>query len=406
MIPAVDLAAVPWADIVCAVVLLGYAVGGWRSGLLASGFALAGFVAGGILAFVVLPQVRDILPEDAARPWVRPALVIALAVLMAVFGQLLGGIIGVRLKRGLEHPLIRFVDAVGGLVLALVTTALALWLVGGAARSMSAGRVSAAVGKSVVLHEIDRHVPPPVVDAAARLRRALVEQGLPQVFSGIGREPIPPAAAPEASGLPRAHAAVVAASVVRVDGSAPQCQRSSEGSGWVFAQGRVVTNAHVVAGSRSVSVTSNGQQLEATVVRFDPGKDVAILDVPGLVAPVLAQGGMPAPGVPGAIAGYPLGGNLRIAPVRVRDTLRAQGWDIYGRVQVTRMVISLRGTVLPGNSGGPVVDDQGRAMGLVFARSLDDPDTGYALTMEEIRSDLDAARGASTPVSTQACARL
>lgn len=403
---SLGLGGLPWVDVVCALVLVGYAVGGLRSGLVTTGFALAGFLAGGALALAVLPQMRDVLPEDASRPWLRPLLVIALAILIAVFGQLLGNVVGARIKRHLEHPIVRSVDAIGGLLLAAVTTALALWLVGGAARSVSSGDLSAAIGRSVVLREIDVRVPEPIAEAAAVLRRTLVEQGLPQVFSGIGREPIPPVAAPDPDGLNAARRAAVAASVVRVDGDAPQCRRTAEGSGWVYARERVVTNAHVVAGARSVTVTSAGRRHTASVVGFDPAKDVAVLDVPGLGAPVLAQGGSAAPGSPGAVAGYPLAGDLSIVPVRVRDTMLAQGWDIYGSARVTRSVISLRGTVRPGNSGGPVVDDRGRASGLVFARSLDDPETGYALTLTEIRSDLDAGAQATRAVSTRECVRL
>ena len=83
--------------------------------------------------------------------------------------------------------------------------------------------------------------------------------------------------------------------------------------------------------------------------------------------------------------------------------IQAHGSDIYGRPGTSREVYSLYAQVRPGNSGGPLLSTDGRVVGVIFAKSLDDASTGYALTMNEARPVLDAASSASSPVDTGAC---
>jgi S1-C subfamily serine protease len=87
----------------------------------------------------------------------------------------------------------------------------------------------------------------------------------------------------------------------------------------------------------------------------------------------------------------------------VRDVLTATGADIYGNPGVVREVYSLYARVQPGNSGGPLLSPSGAVVGIVFARSLDDDRTGYALTLGEARPVLDAAKSSFSPVSTGRC---
>jgi S1-C subfamily serine protease len=194
--------------------------------------------------------------------------------------------------------------------------------------------------------------------------------------------------------------------VVKVMGTAADCSRTLDGSGFVIASQHVLTNAHVVAGvdNPKVQVGGTGPRFEARVVVFDPERDLAVLYVPDLHAaplPLDASGGR---GDQGVVAGFPGGGDYRLVPARIRDTIEARGPDIYQNRQVTREVFSLYADVEPGNSGGPLLDLHGGVYGVVFAKSLDDPRTGYALTVNEARPVVTEGRSARRQVGTGTCA--
>ena len=194
------------------------------------------------------------------------------------------------------------------------------------------------------------------------------------------------------------------ASVVKVIGRASSCNRVIEGSGFVVAPERVMTNAHVVAGVAAPVVTApNAEPLESRVVHFDPSTDVAVLAVPGLDRAALAFRDDAATGAHAAVVGYPGNGPLRTEPARVRGEYALLGSDIYDDETVSRDVLSMRGEIRPGNSGGPLVADDGLVYGVVFAASLTDPDTGYALAPSEVESALEAADAATDPVPTGGC---
>ena len=190
--------------------------------------------------------------------------------------------------------------------------------------------------------------------------------------------------------------------MVKVIGRA-ECDRVIEGTGFMVAAERVMTNAHVVAGVAAPIVTApDAEPLESRVVHFDPQSDVAILAVPGLEGDALEFRDDAVSGANAAVVGYPNNGPLRSEPVRVRGEHALLGRDIYDESAVNRDVLSIRGEVRPGNSGGPLVADDGMVYGLVFAASLTDPDTGYALTPSEVGPALDAA-AATEPVPTGVC---
>ncbi|WP_252372852.1 hypothetical protein [Pimelobacter sp. 30-1] len=88
--------------------------------------------------------------------------------------------------------------------------------------------------------------------------------------------------------------------------------------------------------------------------------------------------------------------------MRAKQNLRSP--DIYGDGTVVREVYSLRGLVRPGNSGGPIVTPQGKVAGVVFAASVTDPETGYALTAQQVSASARAGVAADAEVNTGACA--
>ncbi|MDX5452903.1 MAG: acid resistance serine protease MarP, partial [Rhodococcus sp. (in: high G+C Gram-positive bacteria)] len=228
--------------------------------------------------------------------------------------------------------------------------------------------------------------------------------GLPDVIGPFGRTPVAEVEPPDPSVLASPVALDLHPSVLRINGIAPTCQRALEGSGFVVAPERVMTNAHVVAGTSAVSVQTLGGALDAEVVLFDPAVDVAILSVPGLdVAPLEFA---PAPadsGQDALVLGYPGGGPYTASAARIRETLDLQGPDIYRSGTVEREVYTVRGSIRQGNSGGPRVDEQGRVLGVVFGAAVDNSDTGFVLTAAEVSSQLALADDSFAAVATGTC---
>lgn len=175
-----------------------------------------------------------------------------------------------------------------------------------------------------------------------------------------------------------------------------------EGSGFVYAREHVMTNAHVVAGidRPTVQIGGVGRAYPARVVLFDPRKDVAVLYVPGLTAPVLGFDDDAGRGDRAVVAGYPQDGGLDLQAATVANRVRATGRNIYNDAVVTWEIYSIRSTVRPGNSGGPLLTTDGRVYGVVFARSTSDAETGYALTADEVAGDARRAAAATAPVDT------
>ncbi len=163
-----------------------------------------------------------------------------------------------------------------------------------------------------------------------------------------------------------------------------RCGSGVEGSGFLYAPGKLMTNAHVVAGVTQPVVRADGRQLPATVVYYDPEVDVAVLDVPGLQGPTIGFARQGRERQQGAVLGYPQDGPFNAQPARIRSDQRLRSPDIYGQGTVTRNVYSVRGLIRPGNSGGPLVNTAGRVLGVVFAASVSDPQTGYALTADQV----------------------
>jgi S1-C subfamily serine protease len=173
-----------------------------------------------------------------------------------------------------------------------------------------------------------------------------------------------------------------------------------EGSGFVYAPQHVLTNAHVVAGGRSVTVDGH----PARVVLFDPNRDIAVLYVPGLQAPLLHFARKPAAsGQPAVVLGYPENGPYTVRPARVRGESTVRGSDIYGSGSVDRSIYSVRAIVRSGNSGGPLESFNGRVLGIVFATALDSPDTGFALTDQEVQAQANRGSGRTASVGTSKC---
>src|SRR5262249_9284896 len=197
-------------------------------------------------------------------------------------------------------------------------------------------------------------------------------------------------------------------SIVKVTGVAFSCNRRIEGSGFVYAEQRVMTNAHVVAGvGRPEVQLSTGARLAAVVVLYDPDTDIAVLRVPGLPVPPLRFASRPAVSRQDAIvAGFPEDRDVRslfVGPARIRDTQRIRGPNIYSTRTVVREAYAIRGPVRSGNSGGPLLAKDGSVLGVIFAAALDDPDTGFVLTAGEVAAGGQSGASAGEAVGTGPC---
>lgn len=175
------------------------------------------------------------------------------------------------------------------------------------------------------------------------------------------------------------------------------------GSGFAVAPDEVVTNAHVVAGAQAVSVTApSGGQAMADLVLFDPNRDVAVLRVSGLgLKPLPLSTIIAGRGAFGV--GYPHGGPELTVGGILQHVAEMTVPNIYGNALVERQVLEVAATLQHGNSGGPVLDGRGEVIGMVFGSTVDDPEIGLAVTVNEFSADLRAARSSTQTVSAGPC---
>lgn len=378
-----------WVIVAFALVL---GVAGLRRGFIVGALSLAGLVGGALVGARVGPLL---LPEGSHSPY---APLFALAGALIVGGLLASGLerLGARLRRGLWIPGTGALDGVLGAVLSVAIALGLVWLAGAVVLQTPALReLRDDVQRSFLLRQLNDVLPPsgPILNALARF------DPLPQVV-GPGADVAPPSRAV----LREPGVRAAAPSVVRVLGTA--CGLGVEGSGWVAAPELVVTNAHVVAGEQDTVVQAPGDaagERAATPVLMDVRNDLAVLRVDDLPAPALALAVDPAAGTAGAILGYPLNGPFDVAAARVGATRTVISEDAYGRGPLRRDVTPLRGRVRSGNSGGPVVDAQGRVLTTVFAATTGGERGGYGVPNAVVRDALATAR-TSGPASSGACA--
>jgi S1-C subfamily serine protease len=376
-----------------------FAVVGWRRGFLYGLFSLLGFLIGASFGLALAPR----LLRSWDPGWGRAVVAVVVVLFAAILGQLVVGYAGKWLSDRVTWRPAEVVDSLAGALLSVMVMLLVAWLVAALAVGIGADPLTRQVRMSSVLDLVDNVMPSQAQEAVGQIDHLIQSSGFPQVFAGLGAAPIPPVASPDPAVLRRPGVRSASAATVKVVGTAPSCARSIEGSGFVFAPERVMTNAHVVAGVEHPTVSLGGASVRATVVYFDPSLDLAVLDVPGLKAKPLVFQPEVAHGAPVVVIGFPENGPLVAQPARVRAVQSARGNDIYDKNPVLREVLSLRAQVYPGNSGGPVVDSAGRVVGVVFADSLDSPDTAYAISANQAMDAVASGAGATSAVRTGGC---
>jgi S1-C subfamily serine protease len=388
-------------DILLLLVVAAFAVSGYRQGFVVGVVSFAGFLGGLALGFVIIPTFLNRSSSSLLASVIALCAVLALAVV----GQVLGSMLGGKLREAITWQPAQLVDAVSGAVVSVIAVLMVAWFLGLALFTSSVPTISDQVRSSSILKGMTQVLPQGSNQWFNGFSNILNRNGFPQVFAPFQAEDPANVPAPDPALLNSPVIAADRASIVKIRGQAPSCGKDIEGSGFVYAPGKVMTNAHVVGGTRSLIVRqSNNRQYAATVVLFDPKRDIAVLDVPSLKAPQLDFDLNGKADDSSLVVGYPEDGPFTVAAARIREQITATGADIYSSGNVRRQVFSLYAQVQQGNSGGPLLSTDGRVLGVVFAKSLEDKNTGYALTAQEVSSD--AAAGASTdvPVNTQACA--
>jgi S1-C subfamily serine protease len=297
-------------------------------------------------------------------------------------------------------------DSVGGAVVNVVAILMLSWLIGTlVAYAPPFPGIAYQVNHSLLLKGVDRLIPQQARPEFSALRRLLSTEPYVQVFGALGAETALNVRKPDPAVLRSPGLVRDRNSVVKIEGLAPSCSRTIEGSGFVIGRDRVITNAHVVAGIKPGPevYTRLGAQFPARVVLFDPQRDVAVLYVPGLNMPALPVVGTAPFGGQAVVAGYPLDQSFTAVPARVGRSELANGPDIYDRTDVVRDIYPIRALVQPGNSGGPLISPDGQVYGMVFAAAVSVKDTGYALTGREIAGDIRRGLDRTGRASTGQC---
>ncbi|WP_431234037.1 acid resistance serine protease MarP [Mycolicibacterium psychrotolerans] len=388
-----------WLDIAVLAVALVAAVSGWRSGALGSLMSFVGVILGAIAGVMLAPHIVSHISSPRAKLFAALFLILALVVV----GEVAGVVLGRAVRGAIRNRGVRTVDSVIGVAVQLLVVMVAAWLLASPLTSSDQPNLAAATRGSKVLAEVDKYAPEWLKAVPKRMSALLRTSGLPDVLQPFGRTPIQAVDAPDASLADSLVVGNARASVVKIRGVAPGCQKVLEGTGFVIAPNRVMSNAHVVAGSESVTVEAEGQTYDATVVSYDPNEDISILDVPNLPQRPLVFADQPAKsGTDAVVLGYPGGGEFAATPARVRETIELNGPDIYRTTTVNREVYTIRGTVRQGNSGGPMINRAGQVLGVVFGAAVDDNDTGFVLTANEVSRQL-AKIGNTAKVPTGAC---
>jgi S1-C subfamily serine protease len=393
---------VNWVDLVVIGLAVLAAVSGARQGVIIALPAFLGVLAGGILGVLIAPLVVE---QITAAP-TRVAFAFAIFVLFIALGETVGVWVGRTLRQKVSSPKLTGVDSALGAVVQGLVVFVVCWLIGSALSTVSnLPALASAINRSVVLGGVDEVMPAAAQDLPAALRQILDDTGFPAVVDPFNRAPSKEVAPPDPALQASEVVQRVQPSVLKIHAKAPACERALEGSGFVIAPQRVMTNAHVVAGASEVTVESGERTLNARVVYYDSDTDVAVLSVSGLTAPTMAFADQDAEsGQDSIVLGYPLDGPYTASPARIRDRISLSGPDIYDSRTVTRDVFTLRALVRSGNSGGPLVDTEGQVIGVVFGAAVDNSDTGFALTLDSVRGVVDEAPGMSSRVDTGHCA--
>ncbi|MCW2787038.1 MAG: peptidase and chymotrypsin/Hap [Marmoricola sp.] len=380
-------------------VAVAYALSGYWQGFITGAFATVGLVLGGLLGIWLAPHLLG---------KANPSLLISLAALFVVlvcasFGQAILQYGGTRVRAKITWQPVRALDAVGGSVLSVVAVLTVTWMLGVAVSGSQIPGIGPMVRNSKVLTAVNGVMPSQAQGLLRGFNNVVGTGFFPRYLEPFAPERIVTVAPPPGNVVHIAKVEHAELSVFKIRGN-NHCGDGIEGSGFLYSPHRMMTNAHVVAGVTDPKVRVGTRNVSARVVYYNSSIDVAILDV-DIAGPVIhfdtTAGAAKQPAV---VLGYPNDGPFDAEPARIRAVQRLRSPDIYGRGTVTREVFSLRSKVRPGNSGGPLVSREGKVLGVIFAASVSDKQTGYALTTHQVADAAARGLNADTTVSSGSCA--
>ena len=383
-------------DVVVLILVALAAVQGLRLGAVIQVLSFGGFLVGLYFGAQLASVTVTWGHSQSTRTALALVTLLGVAVLCGVAGRIMGNQVFWRVHRGALGA----VDSGLGVVVAVVASLLAAWLLANTLVNTDSLTLNASIDQSKIIRSLDSVLPAPP-SVFSQFQNFLSAQGFPPVFAQLAPESAGPVALPGGPQLDAA-ASRAEASTVKIVGNG--CGQIQEGSGFVVEPGLVVTNAHVVAGIAHPMVQVGANFLATTVIYFDPFYDLSVLRVSGLDEPVLTLDPAPATrGVQAAVLGYPGGGAFQASPAGIMAVFQAEGRDIYGQGLTVRNVYEIQAKVRPGNSGGPLVQLDGQVIGVVFSRSTTNGDIGYALTSPGVLSRVRQAESSPRVVGTGAC---
>jgi S1-C subfamily serine protease len=386
----------------------GFLIFGWigfRRGILRTILSIIGFVVGGAAGAIAAPSIQSLISNNAFG--FKPTIGLTSIILGASLGMFLFGVLGSFLRVVLlPLPFMKTIDSLIGFGLAIVAVASISSTLSSAAQVIPNKTVNNLFSQSQLISQIDQYLPERFKDAAQKIQNVITDSPLPEVFKSLVESRITPTQLETNVAIPEIVTKSVA-STVRIDGIAESCSAAMVGTGFIVSPERVITNAHVVAGVKEPVITlfNSQTQLGGRVIAIDRKKDIAIIFVPGLTGEKLTFIGPVTPNEIGFVVGYPNGGNLRTMPVSVTSEFESIGTDIDGNGETRREVIVFGGDVKPGNSGGPLLNDQGQVLGVVFAADAENKNTGYALAPSEVAKLVSETSSVMQAIETGECAK-
>jgi S1-C subfamily serine protease len=370
---------------------------GLEIGFVRQFFSTCGFIGGLWLGALLQPSLIHFAHSDGARSLLTIGLTLGLGFLLLSVGEILGIII----KRKILNNSINPVDYGAGSLLALATLLAGVWLSASIISSMPIPSAQRAISDSRIIRQLNNHLPS-APNIVADIGHLIDPNGFPDVFAGI--EPAPSKSLPQ-PGLAGFQTAIAAArpSVVRIAGQG--CGGIVEGSGFIVDKNLVATNAHVIAGISRIMVQDRKGSHTAVPIWFDPDLDFAVLRVSGLAGGPLKFDSAPQPrGTAAAVLGYPGGGEFTAKSAAILNTFSATGHDIYGTGKTTRKIYELQADIIPGNSGGPLITERGKVIGVIFAESTSYKNVGYSLTIDKVIQEIQSAKQENHVRDTASCA--